>query len=393
MIYSKYEESYKEYVRAIQGRNLVLFGAGNNCRKILSTYYIHGEVAEIWDNDRNKSGKNVYGYTIKTPPESISDSEADRYVVLVAIENDIITMSIMEQLEVLGLKHVFHSSVLGFANLRDRYNSDFSYNFHEMNTYRLVSEHEDQISRVFHLLSDEKSRQVYRTIIENKKYNMNNYTDICDDPYDHYFSDDVFKYEEEEVFVDGGAFLGEDTIRLGHKIGKGKIKRAYCFEPDMSNYLGCIRNLNKYFETSTGEFVEDRYESERITVCRAGMWDSADELAFASKGTQSSSLAQIDKTVSEDSILTMRLDDVVKLGDRVTLIKLDVEGAEIPAIRGSERTIKRDKPKLAISIYHKTEDLWEIPLLIHDKVAGYKFFVRHHTGGVWDSILYCFVDE
>ena len=69
-----------------------------------------------------------------------------------------------------------------------------------------------------------------------------------------------------------------------------------------------------------------------------------------------------------------------------------MEGADIPALMGSEKTIKRCKPKLALSIYHNIEDLWEIPLLVKKMVPEYKLFVRHHTTHLWDKILYAAIE-
>lgn len=70
----------------------------------------------------------------------------------------------------------------------------------------------------------------------------------------------------------------------------------------------------------------------------------------------------------------MRLDDAVD--DRVTFIKYDLEGAEIPAIKGAEKTLRTYKPKLALSIYHNIEDLWEIPLLVKEYVPEYKLNIN-----------------
>lgn len=61
-------------------------------------------------------------------------------------------------------------------------------------------------------------------------------------------------------------------------------------------------------------------------------------------------------------------------------MKMDVEGAEIEALRGCERQIRENHPRLAISVYHGFEHVYAIPRMI-DKIAqGYKFFMRHHSG-------------
>jgi hypothetical protein len=67
---------------------------------------------------------------------------------------------------------------------------------------------------------------------------------------------------------------------------------------------------------------------------------------------------------------------------------LDIEGSELKALQGMAQIIKRDKPKLAISLYHKTEDLWTLPLFIKSLVPEYKLFVRHHGMGIFGKVLY-----
>ncbi len=75
-------------------------------------------------------------------------------------------------------------------------------------------------------------------------------------------------------------------------------------------------------------------------------------------------------------------------GERATFIKLDVEGAELETLKGAERTIKEYKPRLAISIYHKPSDIYEIPELLMEYRSDYKFYIRHYTSYVWETVLY-----
>ncbi len=74
--------------------------------------------------------------------------------------------------------------------------------------------------------------------------------------------------------------------------------------------------------------------------------------------------------------------------DKVTFIKLDIEGSELEALRGAEKIIRRDKPRLAISIYHKPQDYFEIPLYIRGLVPEYKLYIRHHKFNKNDTVLY-----
>ena len=72
----------------------------------------------------------------------------------------------------------------------------------------------------------------------------------------------------------------------------------------------------------------------------------------------------------------------------VTFIKMDVEGAELEVIKGAKNIIMRQHPRLAVSIYHKIEDIWEIPTLILEYYSGYQLYLRHYSFSYYDTVLY-----
>ena len=69
---------------------------------------------------------------------------------------------------------------------------------------------------------------------------------------------------------------------------------------------------------------------------------------------------------------------------------MDIEGAEIPALKGAEMIIRDVKPKLAISIYHRPEDIIEIPELLLQYRSDYQFYLRHYSLHAYDTVLYAF---
>ena len=91
-----------------------------------------------------------------------------------------------------------------------------------------------------------------------------------------------------------------------------------------------------------------------------------------------------------DRIPIRTIDDLVESGDlkRVDFIKMDIEGFETEALRGAENSIRKYKPRLAICIYHKFSDLFEIPLLINRLNPGYKFYIAHYTIHTEETVLY-----
>jgi hypothetical protein len=86
-------------------------------------------------------------------------------------------------------------------------------------------------------------------------------------------------------------------------------------------------------------------------------------------------------------IHTDKIDDIV-LDKKVSFIKMDIEGAELEALKGAKNTIQNNYPKLAIAIYHKPDDLLNIPQYILSLNRNYKFYLRHYGYNSWETILY-----
>ncbi|HCL00890.1 MAG TPA: hypothetical protein DHW61_00445 [Lachnoclostridium phytofermentans] len=175
---------------------------------------------------------------------------------------------------------------------------------------------------------------------------------------------------EEEVFVDAGCCDLGTTLRL--KQHCKKLKRVYAFEPDKSNYETCIKAAEKNFDKDVIR-----------TYCK-GTWSKRKTLYFSATSDGSSCISES----GTECIEVITIDEVVDPNERVTFIKMDVEGSELESLKGAENTIRRDKPKLAICIYHKPEDMYEIPLFIKHIVPEYMLYMRHHSNGDGETALY-----
>lgn len=185
---------------------------------------------------------------------------------------------------------------------------------------------------------------------------------------DQYFDLEYLEVKEGEQFVDCGALDGETSLNLLGRYGK-HISKVWMFEPDK-------RNVTKVIENFKDKGVN--YE-----IIEKGVWSSSTTLRFSSLGNGG---ACIDEN-GEDSIETITIDEA--LGDAVpTFIKMDVEGAELEALKGAEKSIRNYHPKLAISIYHKPEDVDEIPRLLLEYYPDYKFYLRHYSLMNSETILY-----
>lgn len=183
------------------------------------------------------------------------------------------------------------------------------------------------------------------------------------------YFDDVVKLEDGEVFVDGGCFDFETSKLL---LSKCKAEKIYAFEPDVNNQKKVKAEVEKM-------------NLSNVEIISAGMWNCNTILHFNSQGDI---MSRVDEN-GEEEIKVVTVDEVVD--GKVTFIKMDIEGSELMALQGAIDTIKTYKPKLAICIYHKLEDIIDIPMYIHSIVPEYKFYIRHYSFNSSETVLYAVV--
>ncbi len=171
---------------------------------------------------------------------------------------------------------------------------------------------------------------------------------------------------QKEIFVDGGCFDGDTSVGFYNWCsGQGKV---YAWEPDPVNFEQC----EKLFQANSIPYQ----------LIPKGLWSGAKELKFRiDKGCSTITEKDWNVKIEVDSI-----DQVIK--EPVTFIKMDIEGAEYEALSGASKMIMQYKPKLAISVYHKPEDIWKLPLLIHELNQEYIFYLRHYSFSWSETVLY-----
>jgi len=203
-------------------------------------------------------------------------------------------------------------------------------------------------------------------------FTSNIYDFFSDDRKWSYFEYDFLQPVENEVYVDCGVLDG-DTIKEFINFSNGKYKKIFGFEPDTKSYRRTLDNLHGY---------------ERVQVYNKGVWSEETELLFTELGDGGSNI-NADGTVK----IPVTMIDKMVGDDVVTLIKMDIEGAELEALKGAAKTIKRCKPRCAISIYHKPEDIIELPFYLQSLVPEYKFYLRQQSVlGNAETVLYALVE-
>lgn len=198
--------------------------------------------------------------------------------------------------------------------------------------------------------------------------------EISSDEDKRYFGPEFITFENEEVFVDAGCYDLQTSIKLRDKYNR--VKKIYAFEPDPENYKLCLRN-------------KEEYHMPEAEILPYGAWSERTTLHFERGSIHNSHISEEGGT----SIEATAIDEVVDPNERVTFIKMDIEGSELEALKGAKQTILRDKPKLAICLYHKPEDMTEIPLYIKSLVPEYKIYIRHHSNSYIDTVLYAVMPQ
>lgn len=186
-----------------------------------------------------------------------------------------------------------------------------------------------------------------------------------------YFDIPVPIKDAEEVFIDCGCYDFKSSLNFMEWCS-GNYKRIVAFEPSPSQYPMCVENIKGYRD---------------VTLYPYALWDQDMELRLVDNGAGTS--GRVTDFTGENivKIEAVRLDDVLD-GKEATFIKMDIEGAELNALKGAEQTIRKYRPKLAICVYHKPEDILEIPdfiLSIHD---DYQLYIRHFSLDTSETVLY-----
>jgi FkbM family methyltransferase len=219
------------------------------------------------------------------------------------------------------------------------------------------------------LLSDSKSKMIFNSIIARSSGADNDLMlmpSICEN--NQYFPTDLFDLSCEESYVDVGAYDG-DTIKKFLSKCKNQFDKIYAFELNnniFSKLENNLLNLNNV---------------ERIKIFNVGAWDKKEKLSYK-EGNSNSAIGE-GAEIAFVAPLDEMLSDV-----KVTYLKMDIEGAEINALCGARKLIEKQKPKLAICVYHKISHLWEIPILINEMLPDHSIFLRHHTNLEYETVCY-----
>lgn len=241
-----------------------------------------------------------------------------------------------------------------------------------------VKQHIEDFVWLYEILQDYRSKKVLYAILSNwYDFDFQTLGSASEHNYTHYFDLDVIQVREDEVFVDLGSFTGDTVLDYLNQYGTEKYKNIYCYEITDESFDILKRNLSYY---------------PNIHCFRKAVSEKKGTLYFQKSSVDNSANMVADKKGMESEIIeSVTLDDDIK--EKITLIKMDIEGSEEKAILGARRHISEEHPKLLISVYHNHEDIWKLPKLLKEMWNGYHLRLRYYGNHIFPTEIVLFATK
>lgn len=224
-----------------------------------------------------------------------------------------------------------------------------------------IIENIDKFEKTYNMLADEKSKKVFMNLLNYRSTYKIEYLEQIVDKH-QYFDEELIQLEEDVVFLDAGSYIG-DTLDVFLEYSNRKYEKVICLEPIEKN----VELLRQFI---------DNNNVENVDIYKVGASNKKKELHFDSTNSMAS-------RETEDGDVIVKCDSIDHIVEQsklshVDFIKMDIEGAEYDALLGARDVIEKYHPILAICVYHKPGDYFEIPELIKSIYSGYKLYFRHY---------------
>lgn len=340
-----------------------LYGMGDGAEKINGVLEHYGiPLKGIFASDEYVRGHSFLGYRVQKLSE-VEETEPEGFVILLAFA------AFAEDLT---------DKIQGIANRHILYAPDTPVAGETLFTREFLEQNLDSFRKVYGFLADDQSRKVLRDVVAFKLTGEISYLSACQTEEAEVTESLIPLKHRGGTLVDLGGYDG-DTLRQWIRETDGLYDHILTMEPDAKNFKKMQRKL-------------EGWDLSRVTMLNAAAHSKKDTLTFAVRGGRNSALLgtgglKVKKTLQ---VPAECVDDQTR-DQKVTLIKMDVEGNEAEALKGAEKTIVRCHPALMISAYHRSEDLFALPLQIQEISDGqYAMYLRHHPYiPAWETNYYC----
>lgn len=333
-------------------KHIVLYGMGDGADKILSVCQMYDiKVDDFFASDEFVRGQFFHGKQVLSYTDICNKYNKENIIVLLSFASNLENV-------LNNIKKIASECELLAPDVPVYGNEIFNYDFYIKN--------QESIENAEKIFADDESRRVFQNIIKYKLSGKINYLFECESKEDESFA--LLGADKFESIADLGAYNG-DTIRKIKSYSKN-LTKVTAFEPDKKNYS----KLLKYCES----------ESIKIDAYNMGAWSKKESTLFNDSGNRNSSLECTISSLLKNSEKKVRRHDPVELdtldnilrGEKVDYIKYDVEGSEREALIGSMTTITMHSPVLLVSAYHKSADIFELPIFISEIYPNCNIYLR-----------------
>lgn len=346
-------------------KKIIIYGAGYCGLLIMRLLQdINIKPISFIDSNESKQGKNLDGIPVMAPimDNKICPEDALVLVCLFSKEN---YKNIKINLVNSGFKYVQH--ILKYKWDKELFKNQLlmiSPNFD------LFRKNTKNIQKVYNMLEDKESRSTLKDIL--KFVLMDNHINLINLPIrEQYFAYDIFKHSEDEVFFDCGAHSGY-VMDVFLQKNNMCFQKYICYEPDPINVEEIVQKKSGYSKE-----IANKIEIHNVAL------SDGKEKVYLKNFNHMNSVIVSDGDIEADTILLdEHIDKFVP-----TFIKIDVEGFEMKLLAGAMQMIKRYQPIVAVAIYHKESDLWQIPFFLKRILPNHKFFIRSYMNYM-ETILY-----
>jgi len=395
-----FEERLRQDLETFKSETIILFGAGLHGRYLAEALKKEGlDIAGFCDNNATLWGQNISGIPVISPDGLKKMPEARLYY---ALYDRLQIADIAEQLGNMGLAPegtVRFRKMLTFMELRLA-----------LDRLRYFQSRLAEATRIYDWLVDEKSRFVYSNVLKAWMIPASSrhiWPMLGEGA--QYWALPEFRHLPGAAFVDVGAYVGDTVEAFIFNNLKNGFKKIYAFEPVAEIFSLLTRNVKRLIEDyglPSGSIeclnlnlglragspgAENDIAPARHPVVFDGLvraWPTGDYKLIVDDRFCDDGQCSLPMAPSADQTKMYELDEYFKDKD-VDLIKLDTEGCEMNILKSGARLIKDQRPKLAVCIYHRFEDMFNIALYLKQVAPDYKMAMRHHSFTTNETVLYC----
>lgn len=341
-----------------KAENVVIWGTGAAGTMIKhSLDRLHIDVMCFVDTREELRNQMFYGKPIK----GVSEIPGGGCIVIIAAN---VRYGLHKQLQKLGHDNYFYIDPMWLY-----FYDEFAWN----GAKNKIEQNYDKIEQLYGWLNDDHSRKVLSNILLHRMvHNLELVWEVYDEH--QYFGNHIIQ-KASGGFVDCGAFQGDTLDYFMNQVGNAAYK-YWAFEADEYNYNVLKR---KCYDSNWKD----------VEIHKLAVWDKKDTLFFENNDVMGNVAGKIAEENAGQGIVVNAdsLDNII-MNEKVDFIKMDIEGAELNALKGAEKLIRSYKPILAISAYHKLEHLWEVPQLIKKIDCNYGIYFGHHMWNMADTVCY-----